>query len=391
MTWMRMIVALAFLSASVLAQFNVAHTFLGDLPGDGLGNAVNGAGDVDGDGFDDVIVGIRFDDTVGLNTGAARVYSGFDGSLIHAFFGDSAGDYFGSSVCGLGDLNGDGHADLAVGAERDAPNGPASGSVRVFSGIDGALLHFLAGNAASSFGASVAAAGDVNGDGVPDIIVGAPDDSSAGFQAGAIRVFSGANFALLHGILADDSLDQLGNSVSGVGDVNGDGFDDFIVGAPGDEPNGSFSGRARVYSGFDASVLFSFDGDASNDHLGRSVSGAGDVNADGIPDFVVGAHQDDDNGSQSGSVRVYSGLDGSIIHYFVGDAAADLLGYSVSGGFDANGDGFADVLAGARDHDQNGVASGGGAPLLRPGWFGPHDRLRRQQRRHARHGRQLRR
>ena len=113
--------------------------------------------------------------------------------------------------------------------------------------------------------------------------------------------------------------------MSGAGDVNGDGFDDVIVGAHLDDNNGESSGSARVFSGFDGSVLYTFDGDSAGDRFGDSVSGAGDVNGDGFADLIVGTRFDDNNGDGSGSARVLSGSDGSVLYDFDGDSAGDGL------------------------------------------------------------------
>ena len=135
--------------------------------------------------------------------------------------------------------------------------------------------------------------------------------------------------------------------MSGAGDVNGDGFDDLIVGAPLDASNGTDSGSARVFSGADGSIQYNFVGDSDNDKFGNSVSGAGDVNGDGFVDLIVGAPLDESNGTSSGSARILSGSDGSVLYNFVGDSAGDLFGLSVSGAGDANGDGFDDLIVGA--------------------------------------------
>ena len=343
---------------------SVLHTFLGDAAGDYFGRSVSGAGDVNGDGFADLIVGAPDDDDNGSNSGSARVFSGVDGSVLHTFLGDAAGDYFGRSVSGAGDVNGDGFADLIVGADDD-DNGADSGSARVFSGADGSVLHTFLGDATLDlFGRSVSGAGDVNGDGFADLIVGASGDDDNGSESGSARVFSGVDGSVLHTFLGDAAGDSFGSSVSGAGDVNGDGFDDLIVGAFGDDDNGSNSGSARVFSGVDGSVLHTFLGDAANDRFGRSVSGAGDVNGDGFDDLIVGADRDDDNGSNSGSARVFSGVDGRVLHTFLGDAANDRFGFSVSGAGDVNGDGFADLIVGAFLDDNNGSDSGSARVFL---------------------------
>ena len=161
-----------------------------------------------------------------------------------------------------------------------------SGRARVFSGADGSILYNFDGDSAgASLGLSVSSAGDVNGDGFADVIVGT--NNSAG--SGSARVFSGVDGSVLYNFDGDSSLDGFGGSVSGAGDVNGDGFDDLIVGTLGDDNNGSASGSARVFSGSDGSVLYNFDGDSVGDRFGTSVSSAGDVNGDGFADFIVGA------------------------------------------------------------------------------------------------------
>ncbi|MDA0668050.1 MAG: hypothetical protein O3A50_09780, partial [Planctomycetota bacterium] len=159
------------------------------------------------------------------------------------------------------------------------------------------------------------------------------------------------------------SYDLLGFSVSGAGDVDGDGFDDLIVGALWADPGGlTEAGSAFVYSGATGSLIWQFDGQASADQLGRSVSGAGDVDGDGFDDVIVGAHGADPGGlSDAGSAFVYSGATGSLIWQFDGQASSDILGISVSGAGDVDGDGFDDVIVGAPSADPGGVSSAGSA------------------------------
>ena len=219
---------------------------------------------------------------------------------LYTFHGDSAGDWFGHWASGAGDLNGDGRADLVVGAFRDDNNGINSGSVRVFSGSDGSVLLNVNGDSAGDgFGRSVNSAGDVNGDRTPDLIVGAHGDDNNGTGSGSIRVLSGSDGSVLHDFDGDDAGDEFGRSVSGAGDVNGDGFADLIVGAW----FANDSGSARVLSGIDGSVLYNFDGDNAGDTFGVSVRGAGDVNGDGIDDLIVGARRGGAN--DGGYVRVF--------------------------------------------------------------------------------------
>ena len=146
---------------------------------------------------------------------------------------------------------------------------------------------------------------------------------------------------------ADSTEDNFGTSVSGAGDVNGDGFADLIVGAWLDDNNGTNNGSAQVFSGADGSVLYTFNGSSIGDSFGFSVSGAGDVDGDGFADLIVGAPNDNNNGQTSGSARVLSGSDGSVLYNFDGDSAEDFFGISVSGAGDVNGDGLADFIVGA--------------------------------------------
>ena len=192
-----------------------------------------------------------------------------------------------------GDVNVDGRADFIVGAWQAAPGGRAdAGSAYVYSGADGSLLYQKDGGATGdTFGWSVSAAGDVNWDGMADFIVGATRADPGGrADAGSVYVYSGADGSLLYQRDGGAEYNNFGHSVSAAGDVNGDGKADFIVGERLADPGGRLgAGSAYVYSGADGSILYQKDGVAANDRLGVSVSTAGDVNGDGKADFIVGA------------------------------------------------------------------------------------------------------
>ena len=334
------------------------YTFYGDSPGDLFGWAVGAAGDVNSDGYADVIVGARKDDDNGSNAGSARVFSGLDGSTLYTFHGDAAGDLFGTSVDGAGDVNGDGVDDVIVGARGAAPNGKSgAGMARVFSGSDGQIVWTFYGDTANDeFGHSVSGAGDLDGDGRAELVVGAPQDVSNG--RGFARVFDGATGQVLTTLWGDQGGDELGTSVNDAGDVDKDTVPDIIVGAPEANDFGDDSGLVRVYSGVDFRVLLTFWGDNAYDFFGKSVDGAGDVNFDGHADLVVGSPLNDQFRINTGSVFVFSGFDGSELHHWWGDSQSDWLGHSVAGAGNVNGLGAPEVIAGAPLDDNNGLSSG---------------------------------
>jgi hypothetical protein len=343
------------LAAALGAQAPAAlHRFDGAAAQDQLGWSVRGAGDVDGDGFDDLIAGAYGDDTRGANAGAVQVFSGRDGSLLYRIQGDAAGDRFGAFVAAAGDVDGDGFADLLVGAPRADANGVDSGLARVYSGRTGSVLHDLSGDAAGDqFGTGVAGLGDVDGDGHDDFAVGAPLEDDGGPDAGSVRVFSGRTGAVLRTLLGDGPGDRFGFSVAGPGDVDGDGFADVLVGAYLDDDSGFDSGSAKLFSGRTGAVLHSLVGNAAGEFFGYAVGGAGDVDGDGHDDLVVGAYP-----LGSGRARVFSGRTGAVVQTFVGDAAGDWFGFSVGGAGDADGDGFADFAVGAPQDDRSAVDAG---------------------------------
>ncbi|MCH7879476.1 MAG: FG-GAP repeat protein [candidate division Zixibacteria bacterium] len=224
---------------------------------------------------------------------------------LYVFTGEAVDDMFGYSVSGAGDVNNDGFADLIVGAFQNDAGGNEAGRAYVYSGRTGGLLHTFTGEAVGDvFGGSVSGAGDVNNDGFADLIVGAFNNDAGGNSAGRAYVYSGQTGALLHTFTAEAADDWFGVSVSGAGDVNNDGFADLIVGAWTNDAGGSDAGRAYVYSGQTGTLLHTFTGEAASDVFGFSVSGAGDVNNDGFADLIVGAILNDAGGSDAGPGRM---------------------------------------------------------------------------------------
>jgi len=338
----------------------LSYTFDGEAVGDWFGYTVSGAGDVDNDGYDDLIIGAPYSDSAGSDAGRAYVYSGQTGGLLYTFNGEAADDKFGWSVSGAGDINEDGYDDLIVGAYWNGAGGSQAGRAYVFSGLDGDTLYIFTGEAAyDRFGWSVSGAGDVNNDDYPDLIVGAYTSDAGGSAAGRAYAFSGLDGDTLYIFTGEGAIDLFGHSVSGAGDVNNDGYDDLIVGAPENDGGGTKAGRAYVFSGIDGDTLYIFTGEAELDLLGASVSGAGDVNNDGYDDLIVGAPESDSGGTNAGRAYVYSGQTGGLLWTFTGQAGDQLGRYrTVSGVGDVDNDGHDDMIVGAMYNNAGGSDAG---------------------------------
>jgi hypothetical protein len=314
---------------------------------------------VNDDGYDDFVVGAPYNDVAAPNAGAAYVYSGLDGSVLHIVRGGPAQSECGWAVAGGGDINLDGYDDFVVGAPLQDGSASNAGHAVAFSGLDGSTLHSFGGLAADDLlGRSVAIAGDVDGDGYADIAVGIPGSDTAATDAGCIAVFRGSDGTQAWTVAGTRPGMGLGLAIAGVPDVNQDGYDDVLVGAPLDDTSGVPTGSARIYSGLDGSLLHIKHGDSANDQFGMAVNSVGDVNADGFVDWVVGAHLDDNDATNGGSVRLFSGSSGAQLYTLDGDEGNASLGLSVSAGGDVDGDGFDDVLAGQPLSDPNGLNSG---------------------------------
>lgn len=303
-----------------------------------LGRAVSGAGDVNNDGFDDFIVGSPIENSF---AGATRVYSGAAGALLHTIAGAGA-QQVGYAVSELDDVNNDGFDDFIV-----SYFGEPNGVVRVHSGAPGApVLHTFPG-LGGLFGFSADCAGDVNNDGVRDVVVGAPDESAS---AGVVRVYSGATGALLH-TFTGAAGDSLGYSVAGAGEVNDDGFDDVIAGGHA-APNFAFTGVARVYSGATGVLLHELSGEPKS-AFGSAVDASGDLDADGFDDFVVGAPL-----GGVGRATIFSGATGEVLDQFIGRSTTSSFGSALGGRGDLNGDGIPDLIVGSYRDDTNGTDAG---------------------------------
>jgi hypothetical protein len=387
----------------------------GETAGDQLGYCVSGAGDVNGDGLADLIVGARLasggagksyvvfgkrNNTDAINLSA--IAAGTGGFVIN---GQSVSDASGVSVSGAGDVNGDGLADLIVGTYQadvnslaDAGksyvvfgkrNGTAINLSAVESGTGGGFVingHAVAENA----GFNVSGAGDVNGDGMADLIVGAHGAAPGSLsQAGRTYVVFGKSASTAINLSAvaagtggfmingEAGFDWSGISVSAAGDVNGDGLADLIVGAHGADPSSlAEAGKSYVVFGKNNGTAinltdvaagtggFVINGQAPGENVGTRVSGAGDVNGDGLADLIVGAYYANTNtgksyvvfGKSTGTVvnlsAIAAGNGGFVIN---GEATGDNSGVGVSAAGDVNGDGLADLIVGANGADPLGL------------------------------------
>lgn len=358
---------LAFAGSSVSLAQEVLFEIAGEASGDLFGLGVGSAGDVDADGIPDLLLGAFNAALGGPSSGGAWLYSGLDGRVLESFAGQGAGDWFGRRLSYLGDVDGDGHDDFAVASTNSDEAGLDRGLVVVYSGCDRSVLYRFHGQADEDhLGWAIRGAGDVNGDGVQDILASAHDHITQA-QADSVIIWSGCDGSVLHRIDGEWPGHTLGTAVAPLGDLNGDGYDDVLVGAAFDDRPGTNAGSVRVYSGRDATLMFHLDGEEVNGRFGFQLDGIGDVNRDGTPDFLVGSNGSNLGGTSAGTIVVYSGADASVLYDLVGPSAGASLG-NCAGVGDVNGDGHADFLIGAPG--ANGLVSGAGSAWLYSGATG---------------------
>ena len=406
-----------------LENVTILYDSFGESAGAQYGWVARAIGDADGDGVSDFASTAPYHTENGQATGFVAVISGKTGKRLHRLIG-KPGSMFGWSVGPAGDVDLDGFADLVVGAPGPA-QGRFKGEAVVVSGKSGATLHTWTGAAASDrFGQDARGVGDVNGDGIPDLLVSAPQHDTAGPDAGRVYLISGKDGAHLHHFDGEKVGDNLGGGgvcgvwnerqqllvASGVAagatnqgriygwggptfesrfvidgisssrnlgwflsivpDANGDGLDDVYGTDWHDNKGGPAAGRAFVSSGKDGTLITEFLGQPG-DGAGIGVGHAGDLDGDGVHDFVVGAWLNGDCGTQAGKVTCYSGKTGAVLGTLTSRIPGDVLGFDADGIGDADGDGVPDLLVTSAYNAAQGAKAGrtyvvSGASVLKP-------------------------
>ncbi|MFO1051420.1 MAG: integrin alpha [Planctomycetota bacterium] len=336
--------ALLCAAAPISAQHPNRHVLVGKSPNAQYGSSITVAGDVDGDGCPDFLVGAPIDNRTTEKSGALELRSGRTMALLRTWLGPGKGDELGFAGAGAGDVDGDGTPDILCGVLGGVgPERSFIGNARVYSGKTGARLYtFVGRDWYDYFGLSVFGLLDLDGDHHAEFAIGCPGDDGSGRDHGKLEIHDGATGALIRVLRGDVQGGQFGWNARNVGDLDGDGHADIAIGAPGHvrphDPTG-LPGLVRVHSGKSGEKLFQFDGEAKDDHFGWSVSALGDIDADGTPDFAIGAPFTDFGGTDCGSVYLISGKSGTRIRRIDGSQPGARFGWCVFGTDDYDHDG----------------------------------------------------
>lgn len=329
-----LVTTLAMMGSVASAQDKLL-AFDGDAPLDQFGQTLAMVGDLNGDGVSDFMAASpRAWSQALVNAGEIRVYSGANQEVLFVIQGQSATEELGFALAGMEDVDQDGFPDILAGAPFFDAFGVDTGCARVYSGATAQPILQVFGQVTyQTLGLSVACAGDLNTDGVPELLVGVPATNS-------VRLVSGADGATT--LIGSIYPDFFGTSVAGGSDVNGDGIPDFLVTAPLTPVDGHI-GAVHVYSGADVSVLMKLTNPTPLGSTGNSCAFLGDLDMDGRAEIALGSWT-------SASAAVFSGGTGQVLYTYTGSAVAgitDDVGFSIASCGDQNADGIEDFALGA--------------------------------------------
>ncbi|MGG7660909.1 FG-GAP-like repeat-containing protein [Dyadobacter sp. BHUBP1] len=342
-------------------------------PVSGMGTSVAGAGDINADGFGDVLVGAPFYDQGESDEGAAFVYLGSPqgASLVPTMIqGNQANAHLGTSLASAGDLNGDTFSDIIIGAPHYDKMYPDQGLVKIYLGAAGGVnsntsIALLGQQMDEGFGRAVACVGDVQADGYADILIASRMRGKTLLNEGVVTLFSGIQAGVdkkpVSVFKSGQANAYLGQSLASAGDIDGDGFSDIVIGAHLYDHGENNEGAIMVWHGgafrpdtASATALHSVQPESQ---FGYAVSGAGDVDGDGYDDILVGAPYYDNGQSEEGAAFLFKGTSNGISKTAVNMLEADQsdagFGTSVSAAGDVNGDGFGDIIIGAMHYDED--------------------------------------
>ena len=335
-------------------KVKIIHQWVGEAKGSQFGWIARRIGDVDGDKISDFTTSAPTYQVNGQPAGRVYVYSSKSGKLLWAQTGQP-GESLGMGVEWAGDTNADGIPDVVAGA-------PTGDKAYVYSGKDGkVLLRLAASGSGEGFGTHVSTVGDVNGDKHDDVLIGAPGNNTSGQGAGRAYIFSGKDGSFLLSIDGEKANDAYGYAVAGYKDKK---HSFIIVGAPGGGPKNT--GRVYVYEGLSRKPKFVFDSDETGGRFGGMfLSVVGDVNGDKVPDIYASDWQNNAKGISTGRIYIYSGKDGQQLFVLTGETQFDGFGIGVADAGDVNRDGYADLIIGAWQHSS--AARSGGKVYLYSG------------------------